>query len=92
MRAVLLILILAVIVLLAAVATGFVDINQVRGVSAPNVSASTNGVTAKGGQAPAFDVQTGSVQIGTRNATVTVPEMKVVPPANKVEQNTANAQ
>lgn len=92
MRAVLLVLILAVLVVLVAVATGFVDINQVRGVSAPNVTASTNGVTAKGGQAPAFDVQTGSVQIGTRNATVTVPEMKVVPPANKVEQNTANAQ
>ena len=37
--------------------TGFVSIDQIRGAKAPDVSASRNGVTAKGGQAPAFDVE-----------------------------------
>ena len=92
MRAILLILIIVVVVILAAVATGFVDINQIRGAKAPEISATRNGVTAKGGQAPAFDIQTGSVEVGTRNATVTVPSVEVQRPENKVVQNTANAQ
>ena len=91
MRAVLLILILVVVVLLVGVASGFLDINQIRGARAPAVSTTSNGVVAKGGQSPRFDVETGSVEIGTRNATVTVPEVKVVPPANQVQQNSANA-
>ncbi|HEX6741245.1 MAG TPA: hypothetical protein VF079_05555 [Sphingomicrobium sp.] len=92
MRAILLILILVVLVLLVGVGTGFLDINQIRGAQAPAVSASQNGIVAKGGQAPAFDVQTGSVEIGTRNATVKVPEVQVKPPAeNQVANNSANA-
>ena len=92
MRAILLILIVVVLVLLAGVATGFLDINQIRGAQAPAVSATHNGIVAKGGQAPAFDVQTGSVEIGTRNATVTVPEVQVKPPAeNQVANNSINA-
>lgn len=92
MRAILLILILVVLAVIAAIATGFLDINQIRGVQVPAVSATHNGVVAKGGQAPAFDVQTGSVEIGTRNATVTVPEVQVKPPAdNLVANNSVNA-
>jgi len=83
MRAVILILILVVLVLLVGVATGYIDINQIRGARAPEVSATGNGIQAKGGQAPAFDVETGSVQVGTRNATVTLPDVKVVPPGNR---------
>jgi hypothetical protein len=82
MRAVLLVLILAVVVIIGAVATGFLDINQVRGARAPDIDASGNGVTATGGQAPSFDVETGSVGVGTRDATIKVPEIKVNPPAN----------
>jgi len=92
MRTILLILIIVVLALLAGVATGFLNINQIRGAEAPEVSATANGISAKGGQTPKFDVETGSVEIGTRNATVKVPEMKVVPPGNQVQQNTANAQ
>ena len=33
-------------------------------------------MTAKGGQAPAFDVETGSVKVGTKETTVTVPRSK----------------
>ena len=39
MRAVLLVLILAVVAIIAAVATGFLDINQIRGAEAPQVTA-----------------------------------------------------
>ena len=92
MRAILLVLILVVVVLLVGVGTGFLNIDQIRGAKAPAVSATQNGIVAKGGQAPAFDVQTGSVEIGTRNATVKVPELQVNPPAeNPVVNNSANA-
>ena len=84
MRAVLLVLILAVVAIIIAVASGFLDINQVRGARAPDIDASRNGVTASGGQAPAFDVETGSVSVGTRDANVKVPELKVNPAGNDV--------
>ena len=80
MRAVLFVLIVAVLVVLAGVVTGFIDISQIRGARAPEVSATHNGVIAKGGQTPAFDVETGSVEVGTRNATVRVPALEVKPP------------
>ena len=91
MRAILLVLIIIVFALLAGVATGFLDINQIRGAQAPTVSASTNGISAKGGQTPKFEVETGSVEIGTRNATVKVPAVEVKPPANQVDENKVNA-
>ena len=83
MRAILLVLILAVVVIIGAIATGFLDISQVRGARAPDIDASRNGVTATGGQAPSFDVQTGSVGVGTRDATIKVPEVQVNPPASQ---------
>ena len=92
MRAVILVLILAVLVILAGIGTGFIDINQIRGAQAPSISATQNGVTATGGQTPAFDVETGSVEVGTRNATVQVPDVSVVPPANQAAPaNSVNA-
>ena len=94
MRAVLFVIIIAVLAVLAALATGFLDINQVRGAKAPQVSATRNGVTAKGGQAPAFEVETGSVEVGTRKATVKVPDLHVNPPvdapANQTDTQPAN--
>ena len=77
MRAILLILILAIVGLIMAVATGFIDISQTREAKAPQVSATTNGITASGGQSPAFQVETGSVQVGTGTANVTTPSVKV---------------
>ena len=68
MRAIIFILIIIVLVVIAGVATGYIDINQIRGAKAPQVSATRNGVTAKGGQAPAFDVETGSVSVGIGRA------------------------
>ena len=73
MRAVLLILVIIVVAVIAAFATGFVNINQIRGGTAPQVSATQDGMAAKGGHAPAFEVETGSVKVGTGEANVSVP-------------------
>ena len=91
MRALLMILILAVVALLVAFASGFLNVNQTREAKAPQVSATRNGVTARGGQAPAFDVETGSVKVGTKQTTVRVPAVVVEKPAQN-QAATANAQ
>ena len=92
MRAIILILILAILAIIAAVVTGFLDINQIRGAQAPQVSATSNGIVAKGGQAPAFEVETGSVKVGTKESTVKVPAVEVVRPGNEAANVAANAQ
>ncbi|MDQ3245739.1 MAG: hypothetical protein M3Q52_02385 [Pseudomonadota bacterium] len=79
MRAILLLLIVVVVAAIVLFATGLVDVNTVRGIQAPKVEAGSNGVTARGGQAPAFDVQTGSVGVGTAETTVKVPTIQVRP-------------
>lgn len=79
MRAILFILILAVLAVLIAIGTGLVDITQTRPAEVPNVDAGRGGVTASGGQAPAFDIETGSVAVGTTRANVVVPTVKVRP-------------
>jgi hypothetical protein len=89
MRAVLAILIVAVLAVLVAVWTGFLNIDQIRGAKAPSVSATHNGVVAKGGQTPAFDVETGSVEIGTKNTTVKVPSLTVKRPQSQAGQTQA---
>lgn len=91
MRAIILILIIVVVGLIVAVASGFLDISQTRGAKAPQLSATGNGVTAKGGQSPAFDIETGTVAVGTKSANVTVPAVRVIPPdeqANQAANNT----
>ncbi|HET9144693.1 MAG TPA: hypothetical protein VFN81_01205, partial [Sphingomicrobium sp.] len=90
MRAVLFILIVAVLVVIAGIATGFLNINQIRGAKTPQIAATSNGVTAKGGQAPAFDVETGSVKVGTQQKTVTVPTLQVQKPGQNQAEATAN--
>jgi hypothetical protein len=77
MRAILLILILTVVALIAAIGTGYIDISQTRGARAPTVAANDGTIRAQGGQSPAFEVQTGSVEVGTREANVVVPKIEV---------------
>jgi hypothetical protein len=93
MRAVILVLILAVVALIVAIQTGFLDIRQTRGAEAPEISANGSGVTATGGQAPAFDVETGEVAVGSRpeNVTVQMPTVEVRPPAQANQSTTTNA-
>jgi hypothetical protein len=92
MRAVIFILVILILVVIAGIATGFLDINQIRGAKAPQIAATGNGLTAKGGQAPAFDVQTGSVKVGTQEKTVKMPTVVVEKPGeNQAAAVTNNA-
>ena len=90
MRAILFILILAVVVLLIAIGTGFLDISQTRPAHAPDVSVNGGGVATSGGQAPSFDVETGSVAVGTTRANVVIPTVKVVPPGQQQSNTVTN--
>lgn len=77
MRAILLILILAVVALIAAFATGYLDVSQTREARAPRIETADGKIRAKGGQPPAFKAQTGSVEVGMRETNVAVPEIEV---------------
>ena len=77
MRAVLLVLILAVVALIAALQTGLINISQTRPATAPTVEAGNGAIRTQAGQAPAFEVETGSVGVGTREANVAVPQVQV---------------
>ena len=90
MRSLILILIVAILVIIAAVATGFLNVSQIRGGKAPDVTATRNGVTATGGQPPAFDVETGSVKVGTKETTVKVPTIVVEKPGGNQNQVATN--
>ncbi len=77
MRAILTILIVAVIALIGAIALGLVDFTQTRGATAPTLETDNGAIRARAGQTPAFEVQTGTVAVGTRSATVPVPRVEV---------------
>jgi hypothetical protein len=77
MRTIFLILIVAVVALIVAVQTGLLSVSQTRDARAPTVSANANGVTTTAGQSPEFDIQTGSVGVGSREANVALPTLKV---------------
>ena len=62
--------IIAVLAIIAAFAFGLIDINQTKEMKTPDVSVS-------GGQAPAFDVDTAKVNVGTKSTDVTVPKVDV---------------
>lgn len=89
MRAIIFIIILAVLLLIAGIATGFLNISQTRTAQAPQIDATHNGVAAHGGQAPAFRVQTGSLTVGSKQSEVKVPTIQVQKPgqANAVTNN-----
>ncbi len=73
MRKFILILILAIVALIGAIQLGLLSFKQDRPAKVPGVEVTSNGITATGGQAPSFEVETGTVAVGTRNATVAVP-------------------
>ncbi|KRB79847.1 hypothetical protein ASE00_19310 [Sphingomonas sp. Root710] len=62
--------VIAVLAVIAAFAFGLIDINQTKEMKAPEVS-------VQGGQAPAFDVDTAKVDVGTKQTDITVPKVEV---------------
>lgn len=89
MRALVFIIILVIVALIGAVVTGYVNIRNVRGAP-PEVVATRNSVAVKGGQPPAFDIEAGSVKLGTKDTTVKVPTLEVRKPAPTNEAALAN--
>ncbi|WP_309610562.1 hypothetical protein [Sphingomonas sp.] len=88
MRAVLLILMVVVVAVIAGFATGFLHLNQTQTARVPSVAVGNGGVTATGGQAPTFEVQTGSVAVGTQRRDVTLPKVNVPLPSVQVHRPT----
>jgi hypothetical protein len=79
MRAVILILILLIVGAIALVSTGFVNVNQTQPAQVPGVAVGKEGVVLKGGQEPKFKVETGRIEVGSGQATIPVPEIRVAP-------------
>ncbi len=86
MRALLLILILLVVGAILAFGSGFLHLNQTQAARAPGVGVSREGVTAKGGQAPTFEVETGSVAVGTQQKDVSLPKVRLPVPSLRVNR------
>lgn len=62
--------IIAVLAVIAAFAFGLIDIDQTKDTKLPEVS-------VQGGQAPAFDVDTAKVDVGTKKEDITVPKVEI---------------
>lgn len=92
MRAIILVVIIAIVAIIGAIASGFLNISQTREAQAPQIATTNNGVVSKGGQAPGFAVETGSVKIGTKQATVKVPALEVQKPGNQAQPATNTSQ
>ena len=74
MRTLLALLGLVVVIVVILMAFGFINIDQTRQAQLPSV-------TVQGGQAPAFQADMGSVDVGTENKTVAVPHVDINKPA-----------
>ena len=70
MRALLVLLGLIIIAVVLLMAFGMIDIDQTRDGALPSVS-------IEGGQAPQFQADVGSIDVGTENRTVAVPTVNV---------------
>ena len=66
------ILLIIVALAVAAFAFGLIDIDQTKTAKLPDVKVETSG-----GQAPAFDVDTATVDVGTKEETIKVPTVDV---------------
>ena len=62
--------IIGAVLIAAAFAFGLIDFDQTKEAKLPEVA-------VQGGQAPAFDVDTAKVDVGTKSATVDVPKVDV---------------
>jgi hypothetical protein len=68
MRGLLAVIAIIILLLIVAIATGFIDIGQTREARLPEV---------EGGQMPAFDADVGDIDVGTENRTVEVPTVDI---------------
>jgi hypothetical protein len=81
----LIVAVIAILAIIAAFAFGLIDINQTKTTKMPDVS-------VQGGQAPAFDVNTAKVDVGTRSTDVTVPKVDVGTTKTEIKVPTVDVQ
>lgn len=67
MRAILVLVAVVVLLGIAGIATGFINLGQTQEARLPQVT---------GGQLPKFDADVGEVSVGTKNTTVEVPTVQ----------------
>jgi len=92
MRAILLLLIIAIVALILAFASGFLHLNQTRPAEVPSVGVTNGAVVTTGGQSPSFEVETGSVAVGSRRQEVTLPTVALPVPSLEVNRPGKDAQ
>lgn len=71
MRALLVLVGIVALVILAGMATGFINIDQTQTAQLPRL---------EGGKAPEFKADVGSIDLGTENRTIAVPRIEVQKP------------
>ncbi len=71
MRGLLVLVGIAALVILAGMATGFINIDQTQTAQLPRL---------EGGQAPEFKADVGRIDVGTENKTIAVPRIEVQKP------------
>ena len=84
MRAILLLLMIVIVAAIIALASGFLHLNQTRDSRVPSVAVTNGAVVTKGGQTPSFEVETGSVAVGTKQKEVTLPKVALPVPSVQV--------
>ena len=75
--------VIAVLAIIAAFAFGLIDIDQTKETKLPEVA-------VEGGQAPAFDVDTARVDVGTKSTDITVPKVDVGTTKEDIKVPTVN--
>ena len=85
MRAALFVVIIAVLALIGAIATGLLHFS-----TQPKIPPSAANTTGVAPQSRSFDVQTGSVHVGSRTTTVKVPRLEVKPPSDATSKQSGN--
>ena len=92
MRAILLLLIILVVAAILAFASGFLHLNQTQSAQVPSVGVSNGAVVTRGGQSPTFEVETGSVAVGTRQREISLPKVALPLPSIQVNRPGKDAQ
>jgi hypothetical protein len=92
MRAIILLLIVIVVGAIIAFSSGFLHLNQTQSAQVPGLSVGNGAVTAHGGRAPTFEVETGSVAVGTKEREVTLPKVALPLPSVQVNRPGTDAQ
>ena len=91
MRGIILILILAVVLGIAAFATGLLNLTPTQPAQVPSVAAQDGKLTVQGGQLPKAKVEAGKIAVGQGEATVRVPRLEVRPAGSQPATPADNA-